>query len=536
MYELKTAFSYLLPRKGQLSSSVVGLIAVIVITAICWLLLVFFSTTEGFERRWSEKIADILGPMQITPSAAYFDSTYYQSDLPEESRLTQKVLISEEHPLSTISEHLTRLDIPHRPFESTVCHITIPVLQASPNKSLSQYSSLIGFTKITELPLIEEMSITEVDRLLSLLAQPKTRPFLQSLIHSIENLEVITTENIDTCPSGQKAKASIDDSSITLTFPSSKTCTIAFSATLPFATIRFTLKQPPLALSDNTLRAVPGLGYPILLSKQMRKQGARLFDTGTFEFQGASFSGTEQMTIPFYIAGFFDPGILPIGSKLTITSLQAVQTIQPELTTDGPLNTSGLVIDLPLDNSLHKKQKEIASIIQETAPHLFSIKRYDQYETTTELFMQLTSERTLFRLISIIIIAVACSNIFSMLFILSHDRRKEIAIHRALGSSKTSIATIFIVAGLIMGLLGSALGSALAAITLHYLPELLALIGQLQGHELLQSAFYGEITETHLSISTLLFSLVSISLTSAFAGALAAIRACRINVSQALRG
>jgi len=527
MYELKTAFSYLLPRRGQLSSSVVGLIAVIVITAICWLLLVFFSTTEGFERRWSEKIADILGPMQITPTAAYFDSSHYQSDPPEESRFAQKLLTSEKHPINTISEQLTLLDIPHRPFESTVCHITIPILQASPNKSLSQYSSLLGCTKITELPLVEEMSITEVDRLLTLLAQPKMRPFLQPLVDSIENLEVI---------SDQKTKASIDDSGITLTFPSGETHTVVFSETYPFSTIRFRLKQPPLALSDNALQPIPGLGYPVLLSKQMRKQGARLFDTGTFEFQGANFSGTEQMTIPFYIAGFFDPGILPIGSKLTITSLQAVQTIQPELTSDGPLNTSGLIIDLPLNNSLHKKQKEISSIIQETAPDLFSIKRYDQYETTTELFMQLASERTLFRLISIIIIAVACSNIFSMLFILSHDRRKEIAVHRALGSSKASIATIFIAAGLIMGLLGSALGSALAAITLHYLPELLALIGQLQGHELLQSTFYGEITETNLSISTLLFSLVSISLTSAFAGALAAIRACRINVSQALRG
>ena len=56
MYEIRTALSYLIPRRGQLSISVVGLIAVLVIQAITWLILVFFSTTEGFESRWSQKI------------------------------------------------------------------------------------------------------------------------------------------------------------------------------------------------------------------------------------------------------------------------------------------------------------------------------------------------------------------------------------------------------------------------------------------------------------------------------------------------
>ena len=81
MYEVRTALSYLIPRRGQLSISVVGLIAVFVILAITWLILVFFSTTEGFEFRWSQKIIGAVGPLRIAPTPAYFESPLYHIDM-----------------------------------------------------------------------------------------------------------------------------------------------------------------------------------------------------------------------------------------------------------------------------------------------------------------------------------------------------------------------------------------------------------------------------------------------------------------------
>ena len=122
-----------------------------------------------------------------------------------------------------------------------------------------------------------------------------------------------------------------------------------------------------------------------------------------------------------------------------------------------------------------------------------------------------------------------------MLFILAHDRRKEIAVLRALGASPSSITAIFLLSGLGVGLFGSALGTVLAAITLHYLPEILSIIGSLQGYAVLHQGIYGDITSQTLSLSTTLFAFTAISLTSALAGALAAVRACRMNVSEALK-
>jgi len=567
MYELKTALSYLVPRKGQLSISVVGSIAVLVILAIVWLVLVFFSTTEGFERRWSEKITSILGPMQVTPTAEYFDSPFYQIDLFSEKtdrspqRLSTKLssptasyVVDEDpalspklaawhkehgntpHPIFTFSQKLDAEKISWRSFESTVSHLSIPTLQSAPHQTLSQYASLLGLSSLNveKIDLIEEISATEVDALLTL--DPKKEAILSRFVNAIEEIEVVTTESIEgngkTIPKRTRARASLSYENGILKAHFTHPILLSVPLTKPlFTVIRASLRTPPLLLnSPPALAYVPTLGYPILLSKYMRKQGVRLLDKGTFEVSGSSLSG-EPLTIPFYVAGFFDPGILPIGSRLAITSTDAVQAIQPELSLEGPLSTSGLIIDLPR-NKLVSFQKRIQN---EISP-LFTAKRYDQYETTLELYNQLRSEKTLFRLLSCIIIAVACSNIFSMLFILAHDRRKEIAILRALGATKRSVASIFILAGLGVGLLGSLLGSLLASITLHFLPELLAVLGKLQGQELLQQSIFGEIKAQSLSISTLLFAVFSISITSALAGGLAAVRACRINVSQALRG
>ena len=467
MYEVRTALSYLIPRRGQLSISVVGLIAVFVILAITWLILVFFSTTEGFEFRWSQKIIGAVGPLRIAPTPAYFESPLYHIDmyssahsfapqrlskeclaydpktdppLPPQEALWYESHGSLPHPLLEATRRLDQLSIPWRWFESTVCHVSIPTGAFS----LNQYACLLG-----------------LDRL-----DPK-----------------------------------------------------AFS---------------PLDPSDLSLSYVPSKGYPAFLPKQMRQQGASLNDGGTFQFSGAGVSGAESFSIPFYVAGFFDPGILPIGGKLILTSRQAVMAIQPTLDAVGPLAASGIIIDAPLSD-LAATQSLLQHELDSAAPGLFSVQRFDQYEVTAELYQQLSSEKTLFRLLSIIIIIVACSNIFSMLFILAHDRRKEIAVLRALGASRLSITTIFVIAGLGVGLFGTLSGSALAALTLRFLPQILACIGALQGHAVLHTNIYGDIAPQTIGLVPLLFAFGSICCTSAFAGACAAVRACKINVSEALR-
>jgi lipoprotein-releasing system permease protein len=80
LFEFSVASKYLIPRKGQLSVSLIALMSVTVISLVVWLLLVFLSVTDGIEKSWLEKLTSLNAPLRITPKEAYFNSYYYQID------------------------------------------------------------------------------------------------------------------------------------------------------------------------------------------------------------------------------------------------------------------------------------------------------------------------------------------------------------------------------------------------------------------------------------------------------------------------
>jgi lipoprotein-releasing system permease protein len=570
MFEIKTALSYLIPRKKQLSVSVVGLIAIAVISAIVWLILVFFSTTEGIERGWSKKISGVLGPLQILPSNTYKDSPFCQIDLYSHKAGNQALRLSEKaiqhrpaydeeldpplekplltyltsepkNDLSLILQDLKTANIPYRFFESTICHLSIPNLGGSLRGGINFYSYVLGLESLNEpsFQIIDSLSASETEKILDLLCNDvEDKSLAERLSESIQSMDIVLTQDIEQnghllAKTDRTRATFLTPYKLSLSTPSGETITL----TLPIKKRPFSVisslgqkasRLPPLEYQKN-------LGYPVYLPKQQRQLGVRLLDQGVFEFASTSSFSSQSLTIPFFVAGFFDPGILPIGGKLALTSLKAVLAIQPQLETEGPLASSGIIIDTPFEE-IPYTEKAVSHILKLHGNELFSLARYDQYETTKDLYQQLTSEKTLFRLISIIIVCVAASNIFSMLFILAHDRRHEIAILRALGTSKIRITIIFFLAGLFIGLIGVALGSLIATLTLFYLPEILNYISLLQGQPLLSESIYGTMESQTLGMEPLLFSFLTISLTSGLAGILAAIRACRANISDSLKG
>lgn len=75
-FELSVAGKYLIPKKKQLSVSLIALLSVGVISLVVWLLLLFLSITEGMEKNWLHKLTSLNAPLRITPSARYFESYY----------------------------------------------------------------------------------------------------------------------------------------------------------------------------------------------------------------------------------------------------------------------------------------------------------------------------------------------------------------------------------------------------------------------------------------------------------------------------
>ena len=91
MFELSFVKKYLIPRKRQLSVSLIALMSVGVISVVVWLTLIFLSVTEGIEKNWLHKLTSLNAPIRITPTPAYFSSYYYQIDaLASDSDFTYK--------------------------------------------------------------------------------------------------------------------------------------------------------------------------------------------------------------------------------------------------------------------------------------------------------------------------------------------------------------------------------------------------------------------------------------------------------------
>lgn len=80
MFELNIAAKYLLPKWRRLSLSLISMIAILVISLVVWLILVFFSVTNGLEKMWIEKLIVITGPARIYPTDQYYKSYYYLVD------------------------------------------------------------------------------------------------------------------------------------------------------------------------------------------------------------------------------------------------------------------------------------------------------------------------------------------------------------------------------------------------------------------------------------------------------------------------
>lgn len=148
---------------------------------------------------------------------------------------------------------------------------------------------------------------------------------------------------------------------------------------------------------------------------------------------------------------------------------------------------------------------------------------------------QFQSDRTLFLLIALIILIVACSNVISLLVLLVNDKKKEIAILQSMGCSKTSIAAIFGLSGMIMGALSSLIGATSAIFTLKHLNFFVEILNTIQGHTAFNPAFYGNSLPNELSFEALLFILIVTPLLSLISGLVPAIKAAKLHPSAILR-
>jgi lipoprotein-releasing system permease protein len=347
---------------------------------------------------------------------------------------------------------------------------------------------------------------------------------------------------------GSLAKAtSLKDILFTLTFTWQN---VSFSAPFPFqhlslSEISFSKSSQASAyplwsvVQNNSIQLGERENYfPVLLPKSFQSSGVLIGDSGYFAYTSTSGLASQEKHIPFFVSGFYDPGILPLGNRLLLVPYAVTRTINAAVSTFSPdgTPTNGIYVWFSPFSKADEIQKRILEKLQaaKLSPY-WSVTTYKDYEFSKDLLEQFQSDRLLFTLLAVIILVVACSNIISLLILLVNDKKKEIATLQSMGASRRSIAIIFGACGVTMGLCSSLLGTLAAIFTLHHLDVLISFLSAIQGHAAFNEAFFGKTLPNTLSYDSLLFVFIVTPILSLLAGLIPALKACRICPSQILR-
>ena len=281
----------------------------------------------------------------------------------------------------------------------------------------------------------------------------------------------------------------------------------------------------------------PDIGEGVLLPKSFRDVGVMIGDRGTLSYLSPTTSTLQEQQIAIYVAGFYDPGIIPIGGKFILAGQGLTSIIRAShQSEDQGAITNGINVRLThLEQAENVKRRLIEAFKNEGISRYWNVETYREYEFTKEIMGELQSQKNIFLLIAVVIILVACSNIISMLVILVNDKKLEIGILRSMGATSGSIALIFGLSGALIGVFGSIIGISGAIMTLQNLNFLIKILSNLQGRDLFNANFYGQTLPSDLSVEALSFVLIATVCMSLLAGIVPAIKACLLKPSHILR-
>jgi lipoprotein-releasing system permease protein len=150
----------------------------------------------------------------------------------------------------------------------------------------------------------------------------------------------------------------------------------------------------------------------------------------------------------FIVAGLFHSGMYEYDSSLMFTALKYGQAL---LANDPQLETG---LEIRLHNLFGAPA--IAAKIAALTGRTYTVADWSQ--TDAPLFSALKLEKFTYFLVLLLIVLVAAFNIVATLVMVVMERRKEIAILRAMGARAASIAIIFLCEGAALGVAGTALG------------------------------------------------------------------------------
>jgi lipoprotein-releasing system permease protein len=203
-------------------------------------------------------------------------------------------------------------------------------------------------------------------------------------------------------------------------------------------------------IKQGGIDAIKGKGN-VLIGKELSKHLGVLYgDTLTImvPFGGVSPMGAVPETVRAKVGGIFETGVYDIDNTLIIMSIQDIEAIMGAGVTG---------IEVKIDD-VYRADSVRSEIMKRLGPSAGYFAR-TWIEMNRNLFSALKLEKIAMFIILALIIFVASFNIISSLIMTVMEKKKDIAILKAIGAKKTSLMKIFMVEGITIGILGALIGS-----------------------------------------------------------------------------
>jgi len=161
-----------------------------------------------------------------------------------------------------------------------------------------------------------------------------------------------------------------------------------------------------------------------------------------------SWSDTPKGTLKSYrVAGIFEVGMYEYDASLALVALSEAQEVFGM--GEGVTGFEVLLADIGAT-------ERAAAEFERVFPPPFWVKTWK--EINPNFFSALKLQKAVMFLVLILIILVAGFNIVSTLIMTVIEKRREVAILKAVGATRRAIGNIFLLQGTVMGLAGTALG------------------------------------------------------------------------------
>jgi lipoprotein-releasing system permease protein len=155
----------------------------------------------------------------------------------------------------------------------------------------------------------------------------------------------------------------------------------------------------------------------------------------------------------FQVVGLFESGMYEFDRSLGFISLADAQTLQK---LDDEVN--GLEIRVTDSDRADTLRQQIVETLG------FPFYALDWMQKNQNLFSALELEKTVMFIILTLIVLVAAFNIASTLIMMVMEKKRDIAILRAMGATDRQVRSIFVFKGMVIGLIGTLLGDGLGVI------------------------------------------------------------------------